>query len=183
MPLRSIMPYVRREDIQPKCLVDVKDFLLKSFSGKGAIWPNYHCTIWMDGLPRKVVGGSYYQIYSNDIYVSHEDDAVIPDWGPGALIAIAVFFKLHQDADIRFAAVDLLARTIAGIVLPYQRMLAETFTGRELDQMAINSATKELAAKVYDEAGQGRWVMPDGIEIDFNTNEDWHGFAVPVGRS
>lgn len=178
---KIITPYPKRTDLNADMLTSVKDFLFKSFRGENPEWPGYHCVIFVDGIPRKITASSYFKFYSSEIQLSYERGQEIPDWLPGVLIAIAVFFRLHQDVDIRTAAVEALARAMAGVILPYQQMLAETYDGRELHEIAVNTETRELAAKVYDAMGVGRYVTPSGEEVDFNGSESWHGFAVPVG--
>lgn len=182
MAVKIIVPYPKRSDFDPGVIEATREFLIRSFKGEGAQWPGYQCVVVMDGIPRKISGGTYYQLYNNDIYVSHDQGATVPEWVPGVLIAIAVFFRLHDDAEIRGAAIDALARTIAGVVLPYQQMLVETYNGQELHEIALNAETKELAAKIYDNQGVGRYVLQSGVEVDFQSEESWHAFAVPVGR-
>lgn len=182
MAVKIITPYPKRTDFASDVIHSIREFLIHSFNGEGAQWPGYHCTVLMDGYPRKISGGTYYQIYNNEIYVSHDQGSAVPEWVPGVLIAIAVFFRLHDDAEIRGAAIDALARSIAGVVLPYQQMLVESYNGKELHEIAINAATKELAAKIYDDQGVGRYVLQSGVEVDFQSEEEWHAFAVPVGR-
>lgn len=182
MPVKIVTPYPKRSDISSDILTAVKTFILKSFLAEYPEWPGYPCVVFVDGTPRSIVSSEYYKLYNNQVYMSYERGSEIPEWVTGVLIAIAVFFRVHQDADIRSAAIESLARTIAGVVLPYQQMLAETYDGRELHEIAINTETRELAAKIYDEMGVGRYVTPGGEEVDFNGTESWHAFAVPVGR-
>lgn len=185
MGVNVIIPYPKRSDFHPDVIAAVKEFLIDSFKDEAATWPGYHCVILMDGYPRRISsgGGGQYQLYSNDIYLTHDRRAAHPRWLIGVLIAIAVYFRIHDDAEVRDAAIEMLTTTIAGIITPYQSMLVETYNGQELHEIAINAETKELAAKVYDEQGVGRYVLRDGVEIDFNSDESWHAFAVPVGRA
>lgn len=184
MSVELVVPYPKRSDFHPDVTASVREFLILSFKDEAAMWPGYHCTILMNGYPRRITGGSgsTYQIYSYDIYMSHERRPTHPKWLIGVLMAIAVYFRLHDDPEVREAAIGMLTREIAGIVLPYQQMLVETYNGKELHEIALNANTQELAAKIYDDAGVGRYVLRDGTEIDFNSEEAWHAFAVPVGR-
>lgn len=175
--------YPGPEDINPDVREGVRSFLLKSFKLEAATWPGYYCTIFIDGHPVKVSGGSYYQIYNREVFVTHDASRPIEYWVPGVLLAIAIFFRLENEDSIKQAALDLLARVLANAVRPFQTLLVENFNGSHLTEMAINPETKEMVAKnpPLEEGGPARWAYAGGEEITLDPK--WFAFQVPVERA
>ena len=174
-----IQVFPQRAEVDPEEQKKVKEFLLKSLKHEAANWPdNIHCTIFIDGKTMRVVRGSDYQIYSKDVYVGHGSTNPPPHWVPGVLSAIAFFFRLEADQDLVQLSIELLAKVLADAIRPYQTLLAQSFNGRELSEIAIDSETRTLLAKLppLEEGGPDRWMAQNGEEMILGPNH----FVFPV---
>lgn len=167
-------------EVDPAEQRTVKEFLLRSFKNEAANWTeNIHCTIFVDGKTMRIMKGSCYQMYSKDIYVSHNGIDPPPHWVPAVLLAIMFFFKLDSDAQLKTLAVELLAKVMADAISPHQALLVQTFSGTELTEIAIDTETRTLLAKYppLELGGPNRWVSANGEERELS--DTIHSFPVP----
>ena len=177
-------PFADPSRIDPRTKANVKAFIIRACNNEVASWPGYPCVIWDDGKgqPITVKSGANWIKYEGELLVGHDPSRIAPMWAPGALAAIARFFALGEDSEVRTAIMEMATKLVADVFQPIiQSYLAQSYEGNPVHKIAVNTGSRIMAGEYPPETPDGPsiWRTVSGEEVDvFAEGENWVVFAI-----
>ena len=177
-----LTPYIDPSKMDRGMVQNVKNFIIYVAQNRPARWPGYSCLLWDEdkGTPLVIRAQSPWGRYANELYFGHDPSQPIPLWVPGALAAVARFFGIAHDPEVKKSIFDLGAKLIAEVFHPIQQTYAvETGSGSPVHSLAMNVNSKTIAVKfkmVKDENGEEgprvTWRSPTGEEVEVDEGDE-----------